>query len=144
MSTIIDKTVLKAIQLRLESDYPNEGCGFLFGIDNNRARHITQMIAVDNQSTGDQRRHFVIHPQDYLDAERYAQKNDLQLLGIFHSHPDHPAIPSAHDLEFAQPYFSYFIHSIQKGKLSGTRSYRLINGQLFEEKFSIRQSTKAI
>ena len=142
MSTIIDKTVLKEIQYKLESDYPNEGCGFLFGKDNNRVRHITQMIAVENESTGDQRRQFVIDPHDYLKAERYAQKNDLQLLGIFHSHPDHPAIPSTHDLEFAQPYFSYFIHSIQKGKIAGTRSYRLINGQLLEEKFSIRHSAK--
>jgi proteasome lid subunit RPN8/RPN11 len=144
MSTIIDNSVLKDIQFRLESDYPNEGCGFLFGKDDQRIRHITQMIAADNQSTGDQRRQFVIHPHDYLKAERYAQKNDLQLLGIFHSHPDHPAIPSTHDLEFAQPYFSYFIHSIQKGKFAGTRSYRLINGQLLEEKFSIRQITKTI
>jgi len=144
MSTIIDNSVLKDIRLRLESDYPNEGCGFLFGLDNHRVRHITQMIAVENQSTGDQRRQFLIDPHDYLQAERYAEKNGLQLLGIFHSHPDHPAIPSAHDLEFAQPWFSYFIHSIQKGKMAGTRSYRLINDQLLEEKFNIRHSTKAI
>lgn len=144
MSTIIDRSVLKDILLRVESDYPNEGCGFLFGLDNHRVRHITQMIAVENQSTGDQRREFLIDPRDYLEAERYAEKNSLQLLGIFHSHPDHPAVPSAHDLEFAQPWFSYFIHSIQKGKLAGTRSYRLINDQLLEEKFSIRQSTKAL
>jgi len=144
MSTIIDRSVLKDILIRVESDYPNEGCGFLFGLDNHRVRHITQMIAVENQSTGDQRREFLIDPRDYLEAERYAEKNSLQLLGIFHSHPDHPAVPSAHDLEFAQPWFSYFIHSIQKGKLAGTRSYRLINDQLLEEKFSIRQSTKAL
>ena len=144
MSTIIDRSVLKDILLRLESDYPNEGCGFLFGLDNHRVRHITQMIAVENQSTGDQRREFFIDPHDYLEAERYAEKNSLQLLGIFHSHPDQPAVPSAHDLEFAQPWFSYFIHSIQKGKMAGTRSYRLINDQLLEEKFTIRQITRAI
>lgn len=139
MSTIIDKEVLKEIQVHLETDYPNEGCGFLFGTDSYRSRHITRLMQARNQSAENQQRRFVIDPIDYLKAERFAQQHQLQLLGIYHSHPDHPAIPSDNDLEFAQPFFSYFIHSIQKGKMAGTRSYRLVNGQFVEEKFSIHQ-----
>ena len=142
MSTILDKAVLKEIQVHLESEYPNEGCGFLLGTDNQRSRHITMMIKSPNQSAENQRRRFVIDPLEYLKAERLAEELKLKLVGIYHSHPDHPAIPSDNDLEFAQPFFSYFIHSIQKGKLAGTRSYRLINGQLLEEKFSIHQLIK--
>ncbi len=139
MSTIIDKEVLKEIQLQLEADYPNEGCGFLFGSDSYRSRHITRMMKAQNRSSENQRRRFVIDPLEYLKAERFAQQHAIQLVGIFHSHPDHPAIPSANDLEFAQPFFSYFIHAVQKGKMAGTRSYRLVNGQLEEEKYSIHQ-----
>jgi len=144
MSTIIDRSVLKEIQLHLEVEYPNEGCGFLFGTDSHRSRHITRMMKVENRSLENQRRRFLIDPLDYLKAERFAQQHHLQLLGIYHSHPDHPAIPSDNDLEYAQPYFSYFIHSIEKGKMAGTRSYRFVNGEFIEEKFSIHQHIKSI
>ena len=142
MSTIIEKEVLREIQQHLESDYPNEGCGFLLGKESYRSRHITSIMKTENRSTENQRRRFVIDPLDYLNAERFAQQHQLQLLGIYHSHPDHPAIPSDNDLEFAQPFFSYFIHSVQKGKMAGTRSYRLVNGEFVEEKFTIHQHVK--
>jgi proteasome lid subunit RPN8/RPN11 len=142
MSTIIDKDILKAIQHQLEENYPDEGCGFLFGSESDRSRHITARVAAENTSQENHRRRFVIAPLDYLNAERWAQQQGLQLLGIYHSHPDHPAVPSDNDLEFAQPYFSYFIHAIENGKLTSTRSYRLINGQFVEEKFTIHQIIK--
>jgi len=141
MSTTIDTGILKSIESHLESAYPNEACGFLLGSDAQRRRNITHLIQVENQSTENQRRRFVIDPLDYLKTEKFAAKEGLTLLGIYHSHPDHPAIPSVHDLEFAQPYFSYFIHSITSGKTTDTRSYRLHNGKFIEEKFTrIRQT----
>ena len=139
MSTIINKDVLKGIRVQLEAAYPNEACGFLLGTDNQRIRHITSRIEVENKSTENLRRRFVIDPLDYMKAEHFAEKDGLQLLGIYHSHPDHPAIPSEHDLEYAQPYFSYFIHSIENGKLVNTHSYRLVQGKFIEEHFSIHQ-----
>lgn len=138
MSTTIDKEILKQIQEQLESAYPNEACGFLVGTEKNRRRQITGLIAVENRSTENQRRRFVVDPMDYLKAERSAAQDGLALLGIYHSHPDHPAIPSAHDLEFAQPYFSYFIHSVTNGKMTDNRSYRLLDGKFIEEKFAIQ------
>ena len=137
MSTTIEKDILKQIQTQLESAYPNEACGFLVGTERNRRRQITGLIAVENQSTENQRRRFVVDPIDYLKAERSVAKDGLALLGIYHSHPDHPAIPSAHDLEFAQPYFSYFIHSVTNGNMNDNRSYRLLDGKFIEEKFAI-------
>jgi proteasome lid subunit RPN8/RPN11 len=139
MSTTIDKEILKRIEFHLESAYPNEACGFLLGTHTQRKRNITHLIEVENQSSENQRRRFVIDPLDYLKAERFAAKEGLSLLGIYHSHPDHPAIPSVHDLEFAQPYFSYFIHAIASGKMTDSRSYRLLNGKFIEEKITIYQ-----
>ncbi|HJW27997.1 MAG TPA: M67 family metallopeptidase [Saprospiraceae bacterium] len=144
MSTIINKEVLKDIRYHLESAYPYEACGFLLGSDNQRVRHITAFLVAENKSLENHRRRFVIDPKDYLEAERYADDHHLQLLGIYHAHPDHPAVPSIHDLEFAQPYFSYFIHSIENGKMTTTRSYRLVNGEFLEEKFTIHQQIKSI
>ena len=137
MSTAINQDILKKIQYHLESSYPNEACGFLLGSEVNRKRMITHSIDVENKSTENLRRRFVIDPLDYLKAERHATKEGLTLLGIYHSHPDHPAIPSVHDLEFAQPFFSYFILSIHQGELAGSKSYRLFDGKFIEEKFSV-------
>jgi len=142
MSTIIDKEVLREIQLHVETDYPNEGCGFLFGKESYRSRHITTILKTENRSTENHRGQFVIDPLDFFNAERFAQQYQLQLLGIYHSHPDQPAIPTDNDLKFAQPFYSYFIHSVQKGKMAGTRSYRLVNREFVEEKFSIHQHVK--
>ncbi len=137
MSTYIDQPSLLQVHKHLESAYPLEACGFLLGSDKGRKRYITEIIEVENISSENQKRRFVIDPREYMKAEKYALKEGLQLLGIYHSHPDHPAIPSVHDLEFAQPYFSYFISSIQAGIQADTRSYRLYNGEFMEEKISI-------
>ena len=142
--TSIETGILSSIQTHLESAYPNEACGFLLGTVSQGKRTITHLIEAENQSTENQRRRFVIDPLDYLKVERSASRDGLALIGIYHSHPDHPAIPSIHDLEFAQPYFSYFIHAITSGKLTDTRSYRLLNDQFFEEKLTITHQTQPL
>ena len=69
-------------------------------------------------------------------AERFALANDLSLLGVYHSHPNHPAIPSIHDLKQAVPFFSYIIISVMDGKFNTLRSWQLNEetGQFDEEK----------
>ena len=138
MSTAIDKDIMTRIKSHLESAYPHEACGFLLGTNTQHIRSISHLIEVENLSTENQRRRFVIDPLDYLKAERFAEKEGLTIIGIYHSHPDHPAIPSVHDLEYAQPFFSYFIHSITSGKMTDTKSYRLLHGKFIEEPFTIK------
>ena len=120
--------------------YPDECCGFFFGEDRSENREITSILVVNNSKQGDKRRRFEIAPLDYLKAERYADDNNLQLLGVYHSHPDHPAIPSETDRKSAQPFFSYIIISILGGKLNDLRSWQLgvdedpaKDGRQFEE-----------
>lgn len=143
MNTSIEQEALLAIRLHLESAYPFEACGFLLGTEKNRNRIISRTIEVENKSNENQRRRFIMDPLDYLRTEKLALKEGLALLGIYHSHPDHPAIPSIHDLEFAQPFFSYFILSISSGKLADTRSYRLFDGKFIEEKYTILHLTES-
>jgi proteasome lid subunit RPN8/RPN11 len=116
------------------SAYPDECCGFLLGReDENGRRIITQALVVNNAKEGDKRRRFVISPQDYLQAEEYAESRNMHLLGVYHSHPDHPAVPSEHDRAAAQPFFSYLIISVNNRQPGFIRSWRLNDDGHFEE-----------
>jgi len=111
---------------------PEECCGFLFGHERD-GRHITKIWAASNATSGDKRKQFEIEPLEYLRAENHAAQNDLELLGIYHSHPNHPAIPSEKDKAAAQPFFSYVILSVNQCKFASIRSWRLSNAGQFEE-----------
>jgi len=114
--------------------FPDECCGFLFGTeDENGNRTVTDILIVNNAKEGDKRRRFEIAPRDYMDAEQHAEENNLLLLGVYHSHPNHPAIPSEHDRVAAQPYFSYIIISVLDKKIGPIRSWRLTDNFQFEE-----------
>jgi proteasome lid subunit RPN8/RPN11 len=113
--------------------FPDECCGFLFGIEKSDDRLISDILIVNNAKEGDKKRRFEISPKDYMKAEQYAEKNNLQLLGVYHSHPNHPAVPSEHDRAAAQPWFSYIIISVINKNVDTIRSWRLNENNQFEE-----------
>lgn len=127
------KTELEKLEQHAIRDFPNECCGFLFGTAHQNGKTITSAFAVKNNKEGDQRRRFEIHPLDYIKAEKKALEENLELLGIYHSHPLHPAIPSSHDLKSAQASFSYFITSVNEKTINNTSSWILNQQQEFEE-----------
>ena len=109
-------------------------CGFLFGIENKDGiREFTRIMIVDNVKKENRTRRFEIDPMDYIRAEKMADSLDLELLSIFHSHPDHPAIPSEHDLRQAVPHLSYVILSVSDRKIENTRSWQLNDQNQFKE-----------
>ena len=131
---IIQPAVLDQINHHAVFIFPDECCGFLYGQEQEDGTRIISVIRqVDNAKPGDKRRRFEITPKDYMQAEEFALENNLSLLGIYHSHPGHPAIPSEHDRVAAQPYFSYVIISVVQGNIDHTRSWRLNDDSLFEE-----------
>ena len=106
--------------------YPNECCGILFGRDESRGRIIDRLQPVQNVVAADQRvRRFAIEPLVLMRAEREAADARLAVIGFYHSHPDHPARPSAHDREKAWPFYSYIIISVQKGDAVDVTSWVL-------------------
>ena len=113
--------------------FPDECCGFMFGSESGELRTISAIAVVDNSKEGDKRRRFEIKPVDYLRAELYAEENGFALLGIYHSHPNHPSIPSEHDRVAAQPYFSYVIVSIYERQFRSLQSWQLNEQSQFEE-----------
>ena len=116
-----------------EKSFPDECCGFVFGAEKEGVRQVEAVLVVDNAKEGDKRRRFRITPKDYLRAEAFAETGGLQLLGIYHSHPDHPPIPSEHDRVAAQPYFSYLILSVRAGRFEQLRSWILNESLQFDE-----------
>lgn len=94
-------------------------------------------MPASNVSPDDRHRKFEIAPKEYLKAEDFAAKNKLVLLGIYHSHPDHPAVPSVSDRVSAQPYFSYVILSVVNKRFSAIRSWKLTDDLQFTEEKSV-------
>lgn len=138
MKLVIQQSEFDKMKEWLEAHYPHEACGFFAGLEKADDREINDLWSVANKSTENLRRRFVIDPMDYLKAERKVTENETNLLGLFHSHPDHPAFPSEHDLAAAQPYFSYVIANVQDGQLGAVRSFRLNNGEFVEEEVVIQ------
>ena len=126
MSLILSKQVLAQIHTHGEASYPEEGAGFLLGSDEDQQRVVSQIFTTEN-AREDTARHnrYLVTPEDYLEAEITAERLGLDLMGVFHSHPDHPNRPSEFDREWAQPFFSYVITSVNKGKAVESRCWRL-------------------
>jgi len=117
----ISKPLLNQICQHLESGYPHEACGVMLGNEG----VVTEAVAADNQRTDSAKNRYLIDPLVYLKIERDADKRHLQVIGIYHSHPDVAARPSQFDLDHAWPNFSYLIVSVVKGKAIATNSWRL-------------------
>lgn len=131
---IIDQAIKTLLAADAVKVFPDECCGFLFGMENDpQNRAIEEIMVVDNAKPGDKTRRFEISPMDYIHAERHALNRQLLLLGIYHSHPKHPAIPSEQDRIAAQPHFSYVIISILNPETINFRSWRLNDQEQFDE-----------
>src|SRR4030065_584569 len=71
------------------------------------------------------RQHYSLDPSDRLRAEAEAERLGLEILGVYHSHPDHPARPSETDLELALPWYCYVITSVERGRVGASAAWRL-------------------
>lgn len=109
----------------LRASYPEEGCGLLIGREHADRRDVLDVLPFENRHDETRERRFLIAPEQFLAGEKAARAAGLDVIGIFHSHPDHPCRPSAFDLEHAWPYYSYVIVSVERGRVVETRSWRL-------------------
>ena len=111
--------------------YPHECCGALLGRDGNsdqaqvQPREILELFPLLNRREDSPHNRFSVAPQDVLSADKTAQALGLEVIGWYHSHPDHPAKPSEYDREHAWPWYSYLIVSVEKGAPRQMTSWRL-------------------
>jgi proteasome lid subunit RPN8/RPN11 len=107
----LDPGVAAAIRRHGEETYPHECCGALVGADG----RVTAAVGLPNTTEEGPRRRFLVRPSDYRLAETQAGAIGGELLGFYHSHPDHPARPSQYDLDHAWPNFAYIIVAVAAG-----------------------------
>src|SRR4030095_10816729 len=111
MALPVGDGVNAAIRAHGVETYPNECCGALYGQDG----VVSATFALPNMTEEGPRRRVLLRPPDHREAEARASALGAELLGFYHSHPDHPARPSQYDLDHAWPFFSYIIVSVAAG-----------------------------
>jgi proteasome lid subunit RPN8/RPN11 len=108
----IVRAVEDAIRRHGQETYPHECCGALVGVEG----RVMDVVALPNTTEEGPRRRFLVRSSDYRLAERRASEAGVELLGFYHSHPDHPARPSQYDLDHAWPTFAYAIVAVAAGR----------------------------
>jgi proteasome lid subunit RPN8/RPN11 len=122
------RQLLNEIDAHGVSSYPYEGCGLLLGSVEDGVNIVSTLFSVANRWAVEEekRERFHISPEDMLSAELAAAERGLDVIGIFHSHPDHPPIASPRDLAWAAwPGYSYLITEVRQGRPGQSRSWQL-------------------
>jgi proteasome lid subunit RPN8/RPN11 len=134
---LIPERLIEQMNAHMEKAYPEEGAGFLIGEEG----EVKEILALSNsREDGARHNRFLFTPEDYLQAELKAERLGLSLIGVFHSHPDSPNVPSDYDREWAQPFFSYIITRVDNGKSVSSRSWRLAEDRSGYEEEEIQVS----
>jgi proteasome lid subunit RPN8/RPN11 len=107
-----------------ETAYPAECCGALVGRVEGDAKAVVRLAPAVNRRTDDPHR-YLIAPDDLRRLEAGVRAEGLEIVGYYHSHPDHPAAPSAFDADHAWPWYSYVIVRVDRGRGADLASWRL-------------------
>jgi proteasome lid subunit RPN8/RPN11 len=127
MTLHIEQLAHEAITAHAEEGYPNEICGVLLGKGNANERSVHAIMHIDNSFEVDEQYHrFLITPQEMFKAERLARTQGLDVLGVYHSHPNEEARPSEYDRNHAAwAAWAYIIVSVRSGCSEGMRAWKL-------------------
>ena len=147
----IAKSAFQGMVEDCEQGYPFEVCGVMIGKDDviTHFQKCKNLVNEDDVETEWKREkkldksrindRFELDPKDFMIADNWARENKLEILGIYHSHPDHPSKPSETDREVASPYWGYIIFSIAKGKFDNARIWYINESdfRFIEKKFDL-------
>lgn len=130
---LLPPAVRAELEAAAAAGYPDETCGLLLGQNDERGCWVAAQRAARNLNRVRARDRFELDPLDYLAAEAEAAKGSIEVVGIWHSHPDHPARPSETDRAMAWPGWSYVILAVAAGRVADLRSWRLAGEVFLEE-----------
>ena len=105
--------------------YPNEACGLLLGRQEPHATRVARVTLARNLAEERRADRYILDPQDYLLADKSARRDRLEIVGIWHTHPDHPARPSITDLNSAWPDYTYIIVAVHQREVADLTAWRL-------------------
>ena len=125
MSLRLPDAMLEEIRRHGAAAYPAECCGVMLGRSGGTdAKEVVRLWPAVNRRTDDPHR-YLIAPEDLRRLEQEVQGEGLEIVGYYHSHPDHPAEPSVYDAAHAWPWYSYLIVRIEQGQPREAASYTL-------------------
>lgn len=119
----IETNPWQTMVLHAERTYPNECCGAMLGHVQGEKKVVTDAIPLKNAYQGGQGERYELRPEDLLAADRAARDRGLDVIGIFHSHPDCDAYFSETDLKNSCPWYSFVVLSIQNGSFHHANSF---------------------
>ncbi len=122
---VLSSELANRIRAHGAEGYPQECCGALLGIDGEARREVREVFPLVNRREDSPHNRFSITPEDFRAAEQAGRARSLELIGWYHSHPDHPALPSEYDREHAWPWYSYVIVSVVEREPRQIMSWRL-------------------
>ena len=106
-----------AMVAHARASYPNECCGAMLGSTDGETKTVREAIALHNAFEGAQAARYELRPEDLLAADKAARERNMDLIGIYHSHPDCDAYFSTTDLQNSCPWYSFVVLSIQEGRV---------------------------
>jgi proteasome lid subunit RPN8/RPN11 len=119
----IDSTAWDVMVAHAEAKFPNECCGAMIGKIDGDVKHVVSAEPMENSYAGAQGSRYELRPEDLLDADKRARAAGMDLIGIFHSHPDCDAYFSKTDLENSCPWYSFVVLSVKSGKFDHAASF---------------------
>ena len=135
----LNKNLMEQINEHAKKDYPNEGCGILVGKFEKEKKTVSEVLELSNEREDENKyNRYLIPSKKILETELYALKNGLDIVGFYHSHPNHNAIPSQFDIDHALPVYTYLIVSVYDAKVIDYTVSVLSNDRLKFEKEEIK------
>ncbi len=119
----IEPEVWAAMVAHARQTYPNECCGAMLGANGDGEKRVQAALPLENAFEGAQATRYELRPQDLLAAERAARERHMDVIGIYHSHPDCDAYFSETDLKNSCPWYSFVVLSIQRGEFHHANSW---------------------
>ncbi|MGH3087949.1 MAG: M67 family metallopeptidase [Rubrobacteraceae bacterium] len=116
---------IKHIHDHARETYPEECSGVMVGMDTGGMKVVVDVWRAENTHEDERSKRFLIDPKEYISFEKRASERDMDILGVYHSHPDHPAEPSEYDRDHAWPGWSYIITSVSGDDVEDMRSWLL-------------------
>ena len=145
MTLVLDARHEAAIRRHGEADYPAEACGLIGGALEGDRKIVVQLVPLVNQRTDSARNRYLIDPESFRRAQEKLDRDGLDVIGVYHSHPDHPPAPSAFDREHAWPWLSYVIVGVGRGCAGEMKSWVLTEDRArFDEEPITREERKVV
>jgi len=123
MTICIESEPWEAMVAHARQTYPNECCGAMLGSIDGAGKTVRVALPLENAFDGAQATRYELRPQDLLAADKAARERHMELIGIYHSHPDCGAYFSKTDLQNSCPWYSFVVLSIQKGEFHHANSW---------------------